>query len=326
MKTTFIEKSLEDTVRYLSSIDILDKQIQEVRKAKRSQSLSKIGGGILSIVIAVGVLGLALSNNFALGMALAGVLFLFFVGSYFLFSGVTELAKARPVALPTDIDELCRAFYTATFLQGTYRKAKIDQIMDVWHLIPAPIWQNYTKPGWSILIGKSNPNSTAQPITCILCNKKFEDSKKHLGGIPQSGKVLSKQDEPQEIQKFIQNGFLKCEYCGWVVCYECSGYEVSDTEHFLCLNCGKATNGQIGLVNRWLDLRRRLKKDMDPNIFLSDFSLSAISVDKTPRVDQRIFDVVIHLSGTPFGEIAFYNVALCFHGKWFLASPEPILA
>ena len=93
MKTTFIEKSLEDTVRYLSSIDILDKQIQEVRKAKRSQSLSKIGGGILSIVIAVGVLGLALSNNFALGMALAGVLFLFFVGSYFLFSGVTELSS-----------------------------------------------------------------------------------------------------------------------------------------------------------------------------------------------------------------------------------------
>jgi len=57
-----------------------------------------------------------------------------------------------------------------------------------------------------------------------------------------------------------------------------------------------------------------------------DLSLSSIRVDKTPRSDQRVVDIVVHLTGEHFGEVSFYNIAFSAKGKWFLASPEPILA
>jgi hypothetical protein len=57
-----------------------------------------------------------------------------------------------------------------------------------------------------------------------------------------------------------------------------------------------------------------------------DFSLSSVVVDKKPRSDQRIVDVMIRLNGAPFGTLTLSNVAFNVDGKWFLASPEPILA
>jgi len=66
---------------------------------------------------------------------------------------------------------------------------------------------------------------------------------------------------------------------------------------------------------------RHSKTDQDV-----DFSLSSVVVDQVPRSDRRIVDVTIHLSATPFGTLVLSNVAFNVEDKWFLASPEPILA
>jgi hypothetical protein len=76
--------------------------------------------------------------------------------------------------------------------------------------------------------------------------------------------------------------------------------------------------GWNALAERWMNLRYVITKE-DIN-----FTLSSITIDKTPRSDQRIVDVIITLKGTPFGRISFYNVAINIEGKWFIASPEPI--
>lgn len=256
--------------------------------------------------------------------------------SIFRFHRLRTCFKKTSLTLATDIDGLCKDFYFTVFCKKPdldQTQSKVKQILKVCHFIPLPVLQSYEKTGWDTYLEKPKPKlkpEAIHPMTCLLCGKKVEHVETAL--FPEEGtKVFGatviidvrKDEEVEEKKPFIKSAFLKCQQCGAVVCYECMGYGVPKTQRFLCPTCGMATNGWTGLANRWLRLRNSM---IDEKYLFKDLSLSSIRVDKTPRSDQRVVDIVVHLTGEHFGEVSFYNIAFSAKGKWFLASPEPILA
>jgi len=328
MKDVLIEKRVGDLVKYLGDPEGLKKQAEGITQIKKSKALGNLGIAIVLIVLGALASIYGIADIFGGKKLPMGVLFLIggpimvLGGVYMVFSSTARAATASQVSFATDLEELCRTFYANVLCKkATDFGSKDDQIVDVCQFIPVPILENYRKSGWNIFIGKSKPRSGAQPIGCTQCQKKADHSETHYTFIPVSTKYREeyRSQESAETQNLIKTLYLKCQDCGSVVCYECVAYSAPKTQRFLCPACGKATNGWDGLASRWMNLRYS-KTDQEV-----DFSLSSVVVDKAPRSDRRIVDVTIHLSGTPFGKLSLANVVFNVDGKWFLATPEPIL-
>jgi hypothetical protein len=329
MRDIVIENRIPEIIGFFDLPDSLTKQSEGVTQIKKSKALGNFGIAIVLIVLGALASIYGIADVFGGKKLPMGVLFLIggpimvLGGVYMVFSSTARAATASQVSFATDVETLCRTFYTNALCKKTTDfGSKDDQIVDVCQFIPVPILENYRKSGWDILIGKSKPRSGAQPIGCTQCQKKADHSETHYTSIPVSTKYREehRSQEPAETQNLIKNLYLKCQSCGSVVCYECVAYAAPRARRFLCPICGKATNGWDGLANRWMNLRHS-KTDQDV-----DFSLSSVVVDQVPRSDRRIVDVTIHLSATPFGTLVLSNVAFNVEDKWFLASPEPILA
>lgn len=358
MKEILVEKRIENILQYLDNPEFLNEQVEGIKQSRKTRARGNLGRGFFSLATGVIVLLLLLSSyqtlvsiatqetgagRYGASLILGGgaLLIPLFIGwgVYFLFSGFIGFARASQktsLTLATDIDGLCKDFYFTVFCKKPdldQTQSKVKQILKVCHFIPLPVLQSYEKTGWDTYLEKPKPKlkpEAIHPMTCLLCGKKVEHVETAL--FPEEGtKVFGatviidvrKDEEVEEKKPFIKSAFLKCQQCGAVVCYECMGYGVPKTQRFLCPTCGMATNGWTGLANRWLRLRNSM---IDEKYLFKDLSLSSIRVDKTPRSDQRVVDIVVHLTGEHFGEVSFYNIAFSAKGKWFLASPEPILA
>jgi len=328
MRDILIENRIPEIIGFFDRSESMTKQDEGITQIKKSKALSNFG--IASVLIVLGALAsiYGIADVFGGKKLPMGVLFLIggpimaFGGVYMVFSSLGRAATAAQVRFETDLEQLCRAFYSNVFCKKTTDfGSKDDQIVDVSQFIPVPVLEDYRKSGWGTLIGKRKPRSGGQPVECAQCDKKSEHSETHYSSIPISTKYREefRHEEPAETQNLIKNLYLKCQGCSSVICYECLAYSAPKTQRFLCPVCGKATNGWDGLASRWMNLRYS-KTDQDV-----DFSLSSVVVDKVPRSDARIVDVTITLSGTPFGKLTLANVAFHIDDKWFLASPEPIL-
>jgi hypothetical protein len=329
MKDVLIERKVGDLVKYLGDPEGLKKQAEGITQIKKSKALGNLGIAIVLIVLGALASIYGIADVFGGKKLPMGVLFLIggpmgvLGGAYMVFSSSARAATASQVSFSTDLEQLCRTLYANVFCKKTTDfGSKDDQIVDVCQFIPVPVLENYRKSGWDTFIGKSKPRSGAQPIECSQCQKKADHSETHYTSIPVSTKYreVYRSQEPAETQNLIKTLYLKCQGCGSLVCYECVAYSAPKTQRFLCPVCGKATNGWDGLASRWMNLRYS-KTDQDV-----EFSLSSVVIEEQPRSDQRIVDVMIRLSGTPFGTLTLSNVALNVDGNWFLASPEPILA
>lgn len=329
MRNIPIENRIPDITAFLDHSESITKQSDGITQIKKSKALGNFGIAIVLIVLGALASIYGIADVFGGKKLPMGVLFLIggpimlLGGVYMVFSSLDRAATASKVIFETDLERLCQIFYSNVFCKKTTDfGSKDDQIVNVCQFIPVPILENYKKSGWDTFIGKPKPRSGGHSIECALCHKKADHSEIHYTSIPVSTKFSEeyRSQEPAETQDLIKNLYLKCQLCGSAVCYECVAYSVPKTQRFLCPVCGKATNGWDGLADRWMNLRYT-KTDQDV-----DFSLSSVVVDKVPRSDQRIVDVMIHLSGAPFGKLTLSNVAFNIDGKWFPASPEPILA
>ncbi|MBE9565527.1 MAG: hypothetical protein IMF16_02120 [Proteobacteria bacterium] len=327
MRDILIENVIPEIIEFFDHSESMTKQSEGIAEIKKSRALGNFGFAIVLIVLGALASIYGIADVFG-GLVLPmGVLFLIggpimvLAGVYTAFSSLGRAATAAQVSFETDLEQLCRAFYSNVFCKKTTDfQIKDDQIVDVCQFIPVPILKNYTMSGWHPFIGKPKPRSGGQPVECARCHKESEHSETHFTLIPISTKYREefRHEEPAETQNLIENLYLKCHGCSRILCYECIAYSAAKTQRFLCPVCGKATNGWKGLASRWMSLRySRTNQDVD-------FSLSSVVVDKLPRSDRRIVDVTIHLSGTPFGALTLSNVAFNVDGKWFLASPEPI--
>lgn len=329
MRDIVIENRIPEIIGFFDLPDSLTKQSEGVTQIKRSKALGNFGIAIVLIVLGALASIYGIADVFGGKILPLGVLFLIggpimvLGGIYMVLSSTARAATASEVNLGTDLEDVCRSFYANAFCKKTTDfGSKDDQIVDACQFIPVPVLEHYRKSGWDTYIGKSKPRSKAQPMVCSQCQKEADHSEAHYTSIPIDTKYREeyRSEEPVETQNLIKNLYLKCEDCGSVVCYECLAYSARKTERFLCPVCGKATNGWDGLASRWMNLRyTRTGQDVD-------FALSSVVVDKAPRSDPRVVDVTIRLSGTPFGTLTLSNVAFNVDGKWFLASPEPLLA
>lgn len=337
MKTLLGNERITSIVEFFDAPDALDKQLRSVKRIRYSEDVGPmIGGGILSFVLGLGAVYSFSqpSHEFFNVKILDTLLLLMFgaslfgliVGPILFFMGLNELKKARRLSMTSfigDLNELCQLFYTIAFCRKSSASGKKDDIREVMHFVPIPVLESYTKSGWIAFVGQPKaPSKSAQPMECEVCGKRVEHSIEGqlLGEIPEyanqiTDELSSKDQETYETSDF-RNRFLKCQNCGYVVCGECIAYSIPKHQVYLCPDCGRATNGWKGLARRWCWVRRPI----EANEF-------AIHVDTVPRSDQRVSDITVHIVGIPSGEkVTFSNVALCIDGKWFLATPEPILA
>lgn len=329
MRDLLIENRIPKIIEFFDLSESLKKQSEGVTQIKKSKALGNFGIAIVLIVLGALASIYGIADVFGGKKLPMGVLFLIggpimvLGGVYMVFSSTSRAATSSQVNFATDLETLCRTFYTNAFCKKTTDfGSKDDQIVDVCQFIPVPILENYRKSGWDTFIGKSKPRSEALPIECSQCQKKADHSETHYTSIPVSTKYSEeyRSEEPAETQNLINSLYLKCQGCSSVVCYECVAYSAPKTQRLLCPVCGNATNGWDGLASRWMNLRYS-KTDQDV-----DFSISSVDIEELPRSEQRLVDVTIRLSGTPFGTLTLSNVALYIDRKWFLASPEPIIA
>ena len=315
-----IESQLSEILRFFETPDAMKKQNDGIIQIKKSKGYGNIG---ISVVLFV--LGALLMIWGGRGLYFWGGLLMAGSSVIFFFLSLVRVAKASQVTLDTDLVKTCSKFYSNAFCRKTSDfGAKDDQIVDVCEVIPVPVLDDYKKSGWLKFLETDKPISDKSIfIECTHCQKKSWDSREAFQDIPVSTKYREEYQskETAETQNLIKNLFLKCEACGSVICYECLGYRVGKMSRFLCPVCGKATNGWSGLASRWMGLRNMCAPDQDV-----DFSISSLHADQSPRLDPRIVDVTIRLEGAPFGSLSLSNVALDIGGKWFLASPEPLLA
>lgn len=328
MRDILIENCISEIIGFFDRSESMTKQSEGVTQIKKSKALGNLGIAIVLIVLGALASIYGIADVFGGKKLPMGVLFLIggpimvLGGVYMVLSSLGRAATAAQVQFETDLEKLCQAFYSNVFCKKTTDfGSKDDQIVDVCQFIPVPVLENYRKSGWETLIGKPKARSEGQPVECAQCHKKSEHSENHYTSIPISTKYNEKfrHEEPVETQNLIKNLYLMCQNCNSAICYECVAYSGPKTQRFLCPVCGKATNGWDGLASRWMNLRYSMT-DQDV-----DFSLSSVVIDKVPRSDRRIVDVTINLSGTPFGKLTLFNIALNIDDKWFLASPEPIL-
>jgi hypothetical protein len=241
------------------------------------------------------------------------------------FSRLLIKLRAFEVKFASDLVQACRAFYLNAYCkEETDFVSKGDQIASVLHLIPLPVLRDYTTKGWRGLspaaIGGTAKKTAIVPngnaLSCETCGKSFP-------GLKKGGVVVMFDDElakNEKTRKDLESQFLVCNHCGLHICYMCCFQSSRKELRLLCPRCGRATYGIYGLGERWKILRNR------DGAINREFTLTSVDVQKTQRGEANAFDIVVRLSGTPFGEIAFRNVAVCVDDKWFLATPEPLLS
>lgn len=329
MKDILIDNRIPDIISFFDRSESITKQAEGITQIKKSKALGNFGIAIVLVVLGALASIYGIADVFGGKKLPLGVLFLIggpimlLGGVYMVFSSLGRAAIASQVIFETDLEKLCRTFYANVFCKKTTDfGSKDDQIVDVCQFIPVPILENYRNSGWDTFIGKPKHRSGGQPIECAQCHKKSDNSEAHYTSIPVSTKFREefRHEEPAETQNLINNLYLKCQDCGTVFCYECVGYSSPKELRYICPVCSKATNGWGGLADRWMNLRYSMAgEDVD-------FTLTGVELEQTPRSDARIVDVNIRLAGTPFGRLTLSNVAFHIGGKWFLATPEPVLA
>jgi len=328
MTDILLDSRTEECLAFLDTPDGLARQGQGVAQIKKTKALGNFGIAVVMVVLGILASAYGVADVVGKEKLPFGVLFLIggpimvLGGAYMILSSLGRAATASQIQFQTDLEQLCRDFYSSVYCKKTTDfGSKDDQIVDVCQAIPVPILEMYRKRGWDALLGKQKGWSESRPVECSRCQKKAEHSETHYTSIPISTKYREefRHEEPPETQSLIGNLYLKCQSCGIVVCYECIAYSTPKSERFLCPSCGKGTNGWDGLANRWMNVRYS-KTDQDV-----DFQLSSVIVDAVPRSDSRVVDVTIRLNGTPFGSLVLANVALNVDEKWFLVSAEPIL-
>jgi len=329
MADILLNSRIEECLAFLAASDGLARQARGVAEIKKTKALGNFGIAIVMVVLGILASAYGIADVFGKERLPMGILFLIggpimvLGGAYMILSSLGRAATASQIEFQTDLEQLCRDFYSSVFCKKTTDfGSKDDQIVDVCQAIPVPVLQVYRKRGWDAILGKQKGWSESRPVECSRCQKKAEHSETHYTSIRISTKYREefRHEEPAETQGLIKSLYLKCQCCGNVVCYECVAYSPQKSQRFLCPSCGRGTNGWDGLANRWMNVRYS-KTDQDV-----EFQLSSAIVDAVPRAaDSRVVDVTIHLNGAPFGSLVLANVALNVDGKWFLVSAEPLL-
>lgn len=329
MADILLDSRVEECLAFLEARDGLARQAQGVAGIKKTKALGNFGIAIVMLLLGILASGYGAADVIGKEILPMGPLFLIWGpimvlgGAYMIFSSLARAATASQIEFQTDVEQLCRDFYSSVFCKKTTDfGTKDDQIVDVCQAIPVPVLEMYRTRGWDALLGKQKGWSESRPIECSRCQKKAEHSETHYTSIPISTKYREefRDEEPAETQGLIGNLYLRCQSCGIVTCYECVAYSTPKHQRFLCPSCGKGANGWDGLANRWMNVRYAIT-DQD-----TDFSLSSVTVDTEPRLADRVLDVTIHLSGSPFGNLSLKNIAFHVEGRWFLATPEPVLS
>ncbi|HOV32530.1 MAG TPA: hypothetical protein PLX23_04125 [Candidatus Hydrogenedens sp.] len=329
MADILLDSRVEECLAFLESRDGLARQAQGVAEIKKTKALGNFGIAILMLVLGILASGYGAADVIGKEILPMGPLFLIggpimvLGGVYMIFSSLVRAATASQIEFQTNLEQLCRDFYLSVFCKKTTDfGTKANQIVDVCQAISLPVLEMYRSRGWDALLGKQKGWSESRPIECSRCQKKAEHSKTHYTSIPIYTKFREefRHEESAETQHLIRNLYLRCQSCGIVTCYECVAYSTPKHERFLCPSCGKGTNGWDGLADRWMKIRYAIT-DQDV-----DFLLSSVTVDTKPRLADRVFDVTIHLRGSPFGKLSLKNIAFHIEGRWFLATLEPVLS
>jgi len=156
-------------------------------------------------------------------------------------------------------------------------------------------------------------------VECSICQRKSDIANSFYGSIPNS-QILNRKPLPEETKNLINNLYFKCEICGSVFCYTCLlSNSIPAHKQYICPECGNARKGWDGLSDRWNNLRQKLVKE-DTN-----FTISSINIEMYPGYDKHFTDLKIHIKGSPFNSITFYNIAYNLENKMFLLTPEPIV-
>lgn len=319
MNKLLIENHIDDIIRYLSDPDGLKKQTEGIIKIKRSKAFKNLWLGIVALII--GIVAIILNSFSRTWLLLVSLLFIL-LGCYVVITSMIRASRAPSFKFATDLQELCKTFYFNALCKNPGDLgSKDDHIVDVCQFIPVPVLENYATEGWDMFIASPRPRSASNPLVCTLCSKKAEHRKAYFTSLPINTKLREeyRNKEDEETKNLIKTLYLKCKICGKEFCYECLGYTTYKGYRFICPACGKATNGWKGLGYRWTNLRNAIS---EKNI---DFTLSSVIIEKTPRPDSRVFDLVITLNGQPFSPIHLTNVAINIGEYWFLATPEYLI-
>lgn len=326
MRELLLDRRIPEILEFFNEPDSLKKQKNYTAKSKKIFAIKMIGTGVFLIFVfwLINSLGVdkfcakAQSHRFN---SLFAILYVIYYGilisgigiSFFAAISLLKVFLKKPFL--KSLEKECSRFYNVMFCKKVEDNlfGPIERIVNVNHFIPVPVLKSYESAGWeTYIVDDKETSGSLTSIECFKCKKKTENCKHTALSMPMSTKSGNKNEETHPT-------YLKCENCGNFICNNCMSSTACNVMRCICPLCGKATNGWKGLVDRWINARHLKTQN---NV---DFQLSKVKIDKNQRNDPRIFDIIIHLQGKPFGSITFANVAINIYGYWFLSSPEPII-
>ena len=150
-----IEKQIADAIVFLDKPDIITKQIEGITQIKRSKALKSIGLAVVLIVFSALLSFYGIADVFTDKKLPMGVLFLIggpimlVIGLGVFFSNTARAASASQVNFASNLDELCRTFYTNAFCKKiTDIESKEDQIIDLCQFFLLPVLQHFSNSEW----------------------------------------------------------------------------------------------------------------------------------------------------------------------------------
>jgi|CXWL01.1.fsa_nt_gi transcription elongation factor Elf1 len=309
-----VENRLNEILEFFTRPDAMETQRGEaVSLAKREMRGSAAFALLLIVAGAISVfVGLTGRTYWILVGAVGGGM-----GLWQLFRLLSKM-RSFHVTFESDLVQACRTFYLNAYCKAvTDFDGKEDQIASVLHLVPLPILRGYATEGWSAFTISTTSSAAAEnAVSCATCGRSFAAAKTR-GFLHIYDDELAK---GEGIRKDLESQFLVCQHCGLQACYMCLFRSGPKELRLICPRCGRATCGIQGITERWKVLRN-LSGTINP-----DCTLASVDVSETGRSETNVVDVVVRLSGTPFGEITFRNAAIHVDDKWFLATPEPLVA
>jgi len=333
---TLNAERVQTVIGFFQQPDSSAKQRGVVEAAKMRSIRTGLGCGIAMIagMALVGFLGWAMwHGNKSPSMGIGVILF--FIGVAGIVDGIRRILKSsfrspRSSAIEPSksIQDLCEQHYRAFFCEkSTDIEEMMHRFFDSCHFFPAPVIESYSQEGWALFTAASTPeDKDVKQLHCSTCDKKLEKAIRRdylslpieLGDYKGDFKKKYGERSEETIKTDFKSQIVRCEKCQNTWCLECLFHCTPKEGRYLCPVCGGATYGTEGLAERWARCRQTYSAN---NIA---YTLSDLTVQEKPRSDLRIKDITVNLSGTPFGNAEFKNVALNIEGNWFLVSPEPI--